>query len=213
MGGPGLLPLPFHVHGFTECVAWTRTPPPATASCWNVHHPFLNGLDSHWPGLVDGQAAHPASNSWLQGTHFRAGAANDGERRWQGGGRLLGWWVGVVGGQGHALVGWKVGLSSWGVCPRLWLSMVGCLSLAWNPRSPSHPHLITSMNWNLQIWAGGQHSVASLWMHFLIKHFVLLDVWFRHSGFCSNVFDLFCQYFKKYQVKGLWICFYMKICF
>lgn len=64
---------------------------------------------------MDRQRIQPAaSNSWLQGSHFRAGAANDGERRWQGGGRLLGWWVGVVGGQGHALVGWKVGLSSWG---------------------------------------------------------------------------------------------------
>lgn len=80
------------------------SPPAAAASCWNVPHPFLNALDSHWLGGVDNQAEEPTSRRrGLERPMMEAGRR---EVAW-----LVVWWSG--GGCGR-LVGWKVGLSSWG---------------------------------------------------------------------------------------------------
>lgn len=35
--------------------------PPAAASCWNVPHPFLNGLDSYWLEVVANEVEKPTS--------------------------------------------------------------------------------------------------------------------------------------------------------
>ena len=90
-----------------------------------------------------------------------------------------GWMVGGLEEQGAGMQPcWlKSGVELLGVWPQIKLSMVGCLSLVWNPRSPSRPHLITIFelkSCGFQIQSGGQCVWVFLLKSFSIKQTFLL---------------------------------------